>query len=147
LSVADLNEIKSKLDTLIELDLPFETEGIKIAFQKVKGQSDPQAYEIWVRSQRDRFLRLASQKEVGIDTSLFTEEVENGGLSITEMQKAINETCMRGDLILSPVNDREHALRSFALTFMEHIDALRKDPREQRNYWKRLVSNVQPKAK
>jgi hypothetical protein len=110
---------------LTSLDLPLTSIGIEKAIAKLKHGTSREDYELWVRARRDRFLYIISDPEVGIDKNLFIQPPEEGGLEIEEMEVLIRDVCQRDDIYLSPVGDREHALRSFSLTFMEHVDAAR----------------------
>lgn len=122
LSVSDLAEIRAKRDTLIMLGLPLESTGIEAAIAKLHSTGGSEDYELWVRARRDHFLDVVNSSEIGLSRLTFTDDEVDGGLSIDEMQDIINKIGRRNDLHLSPTNNREHAVRSFALTFMEYID-------------------------
>lgn len=122
---ADFEAVSAKYRTLTSLNLPLASIGIEKAIAKLRHGTSREDYELWVRARRDRFLYIISEPEVEIDKDLFTEIPEDGGLEISEMEVLIREVCQRDDIYLSPVGDREHALRSFALTFMEYVDAAR----------------------
>lgn len=128
LTRADLEAISAKYRTLTSLDLPLESIGIEKAIAKLRHGTNREDYELWVRARRDRFLYMIAEPEVGIDKETFTAPVDEGGLTIDEMQDLIRDVCQRDDIVLSPVGDREHALRTFALTFMEYVDAAREEP-------------------
>lgn len=122
ISVTDLAKIRAKRDTLVSLGLPLESTGIEAAIAKLHAKGNSEDYELWVRARRDHFLDMINSPEVDLSRLIFTEDEENGGLSIQEMQDIINLIGERNNLHLSPTNNREHALRTFALTFMEYID-------------------------
>jgi hypothetical protein len=119
---SDLGAIRGKLDTLTALALPLESDGIERAIEKLKAPANPEDYEIWVRARRDKFIRTVANTKVGIDQNLFLNEVDEGGLTVRTMEQILQQVTGRKDFILTPMNNRESALRSFALTMMEYID-------------------------
>jgi hypothetical protein len=120
-SISDLAKIRAKRDTLITLGLPLESTGIEAAMTKLKDTRGSEDYELWVRARRDHFLNMIDSTRIGLDRTLF-EGDESDALSIAEMEDILNLIANREDLRLSPTNNREHAVRSFALTFMELFD-------------------------
>lgn len=122
ISVGDLEAIRAKRDTLVMLGLPLESTGIEAAMLKLRDGRGAEDYELWVRARRDHFLNMIDSTRIGLDGTLFASDEDNGGLSIPEMEEILNAIAQRDDLRLSPMNNREHALRSFALTFMEFLD-------------------------
>lgn len=128
LSVGDLEAIRSKRDTLMMLGLPLESSGIEAAMEKLKNGRGSEDYELWVRARRDYFLKMIDSARVGLDATVFTADESDGGFSIMDMEEILNDISNRDDLRLSPTNNREHAVRTFALTFMELFDQARLIP-------------------
>uniref|UniRef100_A0A6C0CI88 Uncharacterized protein n=1 Tax=viral metagenome TaxID=1070528 RepID=A0A6C0CI88_9ZZZZ len=124
LTTAEIEAIRGKYLTLIKLELPLESSGIETAIAKLKGKTSKDDYELWVRARRDRFLRI-------ITDDLFVNEPEDGGLEIEQMETLINDVVERDDIVLTPSNNREYALRTFALTFLEYVDVIRSMPDEE----------------
>jgi hypothetical protein len=122
ISVGDLEAIRSKRDTLVMLGLPLESTGIEAAMEKLRSKRGSEDYELWVRARRDHFLKIVDSRVIDLDSGLFANDESEGGLSIETMEEILNNVAGRDDLRLSPTNNREHALRSFALTFMEMLD-------------------------
>jgi hypothetical protein len=123
LTRADMESISAKYRTLTSLGLSLESMGIEKAIAKLRRGTSREDYELWVRARRDKFLYMISEPEIGIDKELFKNSSDEGGFEISEMENLIRDVCQRDDIFLSPVGDREHAVRSFALTFVEHLDA------------------------
>jgi hypothetical protein len=123
ISETDLQSMQAKYNTLTALGLPLESTGITEALKKLGRNTGGSAdYELWVRARRDHFLNLISSAPVGIDQDLFIKSERNGGLTIQEMEAIIDTVGDTDEVKLSPMNNREHALRDFALTFMEYLD-------------------------
>lgn len=122
LTTMDIEAITAKYKTITELGLPLESESIEEGIKRLKGHGSHQDYELYVRNRRDAFLTLLNDPEIGISTELFTNEETNGGLSIEQMQTIINNVGRSENIVLSPLDNREHAIRSFAMTFMEYVD-------------------------
>ena len=122
LTTMDIEAITAKYRTIMDLGLPLESESIEEGIKKLKGHGSHQDYELYVRNKRDAFLTLLNDPEIGISTELFTNEESNGGLSILQMQEIINNIGRSQNIVLSPLDNREHAIRSFALTFMEYVE-------------------------
>jgi len=122
ISVGDLEAMRAKRDTLVMLGLPLESTGIEAAMMKLRDPRGSEDYELWVRARRDHFLNMIDSTRIGLDGTLFASDEEEGGLDIATLEEMLNEIAERDDLRLSPTNNREHALRSFALTFMEILD-------------------------
>jgi hypothetical protein len=121
LTTTEIEAIRGKYLTLIKLQLPLESSGIEAAVAKLKGKTSKDDYELWVRARRDHFLRILTELEIPDD--LFTLETDDGGLQIDEMETLINDVVERDDIVLTPSDNREYALRTFALTYMEYEDA------------------------
>ena len=124
LTTMDLEAINAKYRTLVDLGLPLESESIEHGIKRLKGHGTHQDYELYVRSKRDAFLALLNDPEIGISTELFTYEPEDGGLLIDEMQEIINNIGRSQNITLTPLDNREHALRSVAMTFMEYVEEI-----------------------
>jgi len=128
LTISEIEAIRGKYLTLIKLQLPLESSGIEAAIAKLKGKTSKDDYELWVRARRDHFLRILTELDISDD--LFTMETDDGGLEIDDMENLINDVTEREDIVLTPTDNREYALRTFALTFMEYEDAARLIPDE-----------------
>lgn len=128
ISVGDLEAIRSKRNTLVMLGLPLESTGIEAAMAKLRSNRGAEDYELWVRARRDHFLKMVDSRRIDLDSGLFANDERDGGLSIEGMEEILNSIAGREDLRLSPTNNREHALRTFALTFLEMLDEAQNIP-------------------
>tara|TARA_R110001632_G_scaffold50169_5_gene125296 strand:- start:1541 stop:3607 length:2067 start_codon:yes stop_codon:yes gene_type:complete len=121
ISTKDIERITSKYNTIRKLKLPLESRGIDEAISILKNGTSRGDYEMYVRANRDLFLDLIFEQ--GFERALFTED-----FSIEDMQDIINYLFDRTDISLSPVGNREHAIRSFAMLFMEELNIRNLNP-------------------
>ena len=118
-----LEGMKAKYNTLMALGLPLESTGIAAAMEKLKRNDGGSAdYELWVRARRDHFLNIIASPGIEISKEVFLGSERQGALTIEEMQDVINDVGQENRIQLSPMNNREHAFRDFAMTFMEYLD-------------------------
>jgi hypothetical protein len=96
--------------------------------EKLRSNRGAEDYELWVRARRDHFLKIVDSSRIDLDSGLFANEESEGGISIAGLEEILNNVAGRDDLRLSPTNNREHALRTFALTFMEMLDEAQQIP-------------------
>ncbi len=153
LSIMDIEAIDAKYRTLRTLGLPLESTLIEDAIQKVKGPGNHHDYELYVRSQRDMFLKLINSEEIGMPTRYFLNEAEDGGFEIEEMEEILRNITNNNNIRLTPINNREHAIRTFAMTFMELLEEARsyfsttKSTEETNFLIDDLISSVESMAK
>lgn len=128
ISTFQLEKMTAKYNTLKKLRLPMESRGIDVALKMLKEGTSRGDYEMYVRKNRDRFLDLIFEE--GFEKELFTQD-----LSVQEMEELINYVFEKNYISLSPVGNREHALRSFAMLYMEEYDRRYLQDREYMSEW------------